>query len=231
MRGLISILVVVAMVFAWLYWQREQEWQALQSRNSLLQQEVAEQRASGVENSQLAKQQMETYERSIGTMFVSAIHGLEWGANQASLYGFDELPLGESRLALIDQLAEQLVAIGFSGVVRIETHVADFCLFATGADGFELATGKVPAATCDRIGWTPGEAYELGLRQSVGFANFVRLAEERFEGKIRYEIVSLGNSEPVMDYPATSENVSAAAWNNIAAKNNRVEISIIPEGF
>ncbi len=107
-------------------------------------------------------------------VFTAAIVGLEWGANQASLYGFDELPLGDSRLAVIEQLADQLATIDFSGVIRIETHVADFCLYATGADGFELAPGNVPAVSCDRIGWAPSEAYELGLRQSVAFANFMR---------------------------------------------------------
>lgn len=230
MQGAIAVLVVVTMVFAGLYWQREQGWQALQSRYALLQQEVEDQRANGAESSQLARQQREDYEQSIGTMFAAAVSGLEWGANLASLYAFDELPLGESRLAIIEQLAGQLATINFSGMIRIETHVADFCLYATGTDGYVLAPGNVPAVSCDRIGWAPGEAYELGLRQSVAFANFIRTADERSAGKIRYEIISLGNSDPVMDYPATPESVSAATWNSIAAKNNRVEISVFPEG-
>ena len=76
-----------------------------------------------------------------------------------------------------------------------------------------------------------GEAYELGLEQSVSFANFVRLAEERSGGRIRFEIVSMGNSDPLIDYPVTAEGMTASAWNRIAAANNRVEISILPDDF
>jgi hypothetical protein len=69
----------------------------------------------------------------------------------------------------------------------------------------------------------------MGLRQSVAFANFIDLADERDGGKIRYEIVSQGNSSPLLDYPATAEGVSAAIWNEIAAGNNRVEITLYPD--
>jgi hypothetical protein len=32
-----------------------------------------------------------------------------------------------------------------------------------------------------------------------------------------------------MEYPPTPEGESAAAWNEIAANNNRVDISLFPE--
>jgi CheY-like chemotaxis protein len=231
MQAAISILVVLTIVFAWLYWQREQGWRELQLEYTLLQQQMEDQRASGVEDARLATQQLGGYRQSIEAMFASTLAGLEWGANQANLYSFDELPLGDTRLAVLEQLTEQLATIEFSGLIRIETHVADYCLSATGTDGYELAPGNLPAINCDRIGLAPGEAYELGLRQSVAFANFTRLADERSAGQIRYEIISLGNSDPVMDYPATPESVSAGIWNDIAAKNNRVEISVLPENY
>ena len=85
------------------------------------------------------------------------------------------------------------------------------------------------AADCDRIGVTPEEAYGIGLGQSVAFANFIRLANRRPGREIRYEIVSLGNTDPLLDYPATTNGVSANAWNRIAAVNNRVMISVIPD--
>ena len=230
-QGAIAILVTVTLVIAWLYWQRAQELQELQSQYALLRQEAEDQRASGDENTLRAMRQLEGYQQSVDTMFSATLAGLEWGANQSSLYGVDEMPLGDNRLAVIEQLADQLARIDFSGLIRIETHVADFCLSASGPDGYELAPGDLPAVDCDRIGLAPGEAYELGLRQSVAFANFVRLADERYAGRIRYEIISLGNLDPVMDYPTSPENVSANVWNDIAAKNNRVEISLLPEAY
>ena len=56
-------------------------------------------------------QQMGDYQNSLETMYAAAIEGLEWGANQASLYGFGELPMGEDRLTIVEQLTDQLVAI------------------------------------------------------------------------------------------------------------------------
>jgi CheY-like chemotaxis protein len=227
----ISILAITTVMFAWLYWLRDQEWQELQLQQTLLQQEFEQQQVIDAESTQIASQQINAYQQSIGEMFAATLAGLEWGANQASQYAFSELPLGDRRLMVVEQLAVQLDAVEFSGVVRIETHVADFCLYATGIDGYELAPGNVSASVCDRMGFAPGEAYELGLRQSVAFANFVRLAEERSAGRIRYEVISLGNADPAMAYPTSAENVTAGTWNGIAARNNRVEISVLPNLF
>ena len=69
----------------------------------------------------------------------------------------------------------------------------------------------------------------MGLRQSVAFANFVNLAAERTGGRIRYEVLSRGNSSPLLDYPVTTQGISAAAWNDIAASNNRVDVSLYPD--
>jgi CheY-like chemotaxis protein len=225
----IAVLALVSMIFAALYWQREQSWQALQVQQSLLQQELENQRAGVVEDSVQTRQQLDNFQQSLGTMFSATLGSLEWGANQASSYAFSDLPLGDVRLSIIEQLDDQLLSIGFSGAVRIETHIGNFCMTSTGVDGYELASNSLLASQCDRIGMSPGEAYELGMRQSVAFANFVRQADLRSASQIRYEIISLGNSEPVIAYPETPESVSVAAWNEIAAINNRVKISLFPE--
>ena len=229
--GSLGILVVVSMVFAWLYWQREQSWQALQAQYAVVQQELTELRDSGASSTLQASQQFASYEATIDKMYMETLASLEWGANQSSIYAFDELPLGDSRLAVLEQLADKLETLSFTGVVRIESHVADFCMIAAGPDGYQLSPGDAPAASCDQIGVAPGEAYELGMRQSIAFANFMRLADVRSAGKIRYEIVSLGNSDPLLAYPATAEGINASVWNNIAAANNRVELSIFADEF
>jgi hypothetical protein len=56
------------------------------------------------------------------------------------------------------------------------------------------------------------------------------VAEERTDGQIRYRIASSGNSQPLLAYPATTE-VSAGVWNEIARANNRVHITLMPDGF
>lgn len=231
MQVAVVVLAVFTMVLAWLYWEREQSWQEMQATNTALQRAFESQRVSEAEGSLQAMQQIGDYQQSLDSLYSATIGGLEWGANLASQYRFGEPPMGDDRLAMVEQLTDQLVAIDFSGVVRIETHVANFCLTVAGSDGYAVATDGRFAADCDSIGVAPGEAFELGLEQSVAFANFIRLADERSGGRIRYEIISLGNSDPLMAYPLATEGLTAVAWNRIAAANNRVEISIYPDTF
>lgn len=243
MRAAVVVLAVITMIFAWLYWQREQSWQEIQAQNAKLQQALESQRISNAEELRLALEsqrissaedslqvleQIGDFQQSLSAMYAVTISSLEWGANQASEYRFGDQPLGDDRLKVVEQLTNHLLAIDFTGAVRIETHVANYCLKIDGPEGYVPAEDRM-VADCDKIGVAPEEAYEMGLDQSVAFANFIRLADERSGRRIRYEIVSLGNTDPLLDYPATTDGVSARAWNRIAALNNRVVISVNPD--
>lgn len=228
-RIAVAVLALLTMVFAALYWQREQRFRELQLSYSALQQSLDSQRAGEAEENLAFNRRMDEFEGSLASMYTTTIGAIEWGANRASTYAFDVLPLGDSRLSIIEQVTSQLSAIDFSGVVRVEAHTGDFCMVVDGADGYRLAPAALPADACDQLGQSPGEAYESGLRQSVAFANYTRLAGERSGGRIRYEIVSLGNSDPLIAYPAAIVGLTAGEWNSIAASNHRVEISIIPD--
>jgi len=225
----IAALVVIAMVFAWLYAQREQSWQDLQQQNINLQRALEQQQENEAVGTINLQQQLSSYQQSMGSAFLLTLQALEWGVNQSSQYDFDELPLGNSRLNHYEELSDQLLGMAFSGVVRIETHVGNFCMVDAGPTGYQLADSLMPAQQCNRIGFELGEAYELGLRQSVAFANFVNTANDQSGGRIRYDIVSLGSSDPLLDYPATTAGLNAGAWNEIAASNNRVEVSLFPD--
>lgn len=228
-RIAVVVLAVASMVFAALYWQREQSWRSLQLQLLAAEQEINDLRAADASSTLQSEQQLDNYQQAVAAMISSAVESLEWGANQSTAYAFDELPMGDRRLAVIEQLTDRLAALNFSGVIRLESHVGDFCMLAAGPEGYQLAPLGMAAASCDRIGVSPGEAYELGLRQSVAFANFLRLSEQRSGGKIRYEVISLGNSDPLMTYPASPEDVSAGVWNEIARTNSRVVISVLPD--
>ena len=135
MRGAVAALAVLLMIFAWLYWQREQSWQEMQAQNAALQQAIENQRMSEAEGSLQAMQQLGSYQQTLQSMYAATISGLEWGANRASEYRFGQLPLGDERLKLIEELTDHLSAINFSGVIRIATHVANFCLSLAGVEG------------------------------------------------------------------------------------------------
>ena len=234
------ILVVSTLLFAWLFWHSNQSRLEILAQNAALRQSVESQRTPSAAEVQQApnaeniskpekvvsqQNQIDEYRRSLDTIVAVAVNSLNWGANRVTQYRFGEPPLGDEKLKIVEQLNDYLLAIEFSGVVRIETHVADFCLTISDSGDYVLADG-ISVPNCDRVGVTPEEALDMGLGQSVAFANFIRLAEEQSDGRILYEIVSLGNSDPLLDYPATLDSVSASDWNQIAAVNNRVVITI-----
>jgi len=226
----VAVLSVAALIFAGLYWQRERSWQELQRQNVNLQRMYAEQQTVGDDNVQQAQNQLRDYQQSLGAAQAVTLNTIEWAANQSSAYSFDDLPLDDFRLSVVEELTDHLLAINFSGLVRIETHVGNFCVSSAGADGYRLTDAELTTLQCDRVGVAPSEAFALGLRQSVAFANFIKLADTRPGARIRYDIISLGNSDPLLEYPDAASGVSAAVWNEIASSNNRVEISIFSDG-
>jgi len=226
----VAVLSLAALVFAGLYWQRERSWQDLQQQNASLQRMYTEQRAVGDENELQVQRQLRNYQQSLGAAHAVTLNTIEWAANQSSAYDFDQLPLDDFRLTVIAELSSHLEAINFSGLVRIETHVGNYCMSSAGAGGYRLTDAELTTLQCDRVGFASSEALELGLRQSVAFANFIKLADTQLAARIRFDIISLGNSDPLLEYPDASSGVSAAVWNEIATANNRVEISIFSDG-
>ena len=231
MQLLVVLMTVIAMLFAFLFWRREAGWQDLQQEYVALQRAQEEVRANAERGNLETGQRLVELRESLLTARDVALESLEWAANQSARYGIGELPLGDYRLSVIQALTDHLVALEFRGVVRIESHVGNFCMSFSGPDGYGLAQPDLPVTQCDQVGFDPGDAYEMGLRQSVPFANFIYQAGDRTDGAIRYEIISLGNSSPLRGYPLVTPDVTAAEWNQIAASNNRVEISLLPDSM
>lgn len=229
MQAGIGGLSVVCIVLGVLYWQSAREAAQMRDLSTSLQAALDAATAANSLPAPEVQSRIDALQEANRALYLNNASGLEWGANLAAGYAFGELPLGDSRQALLEDLESQLNQVDFSGVVRIESHVGNHCMTFNAADGYQLAPADLPAGNCDSIGWDPGVAYETGLQQSVGFANFIRLADARSGGRIQYEIISLGNSDPVLGYPPTPVGITAAEWNRIAAANNRVEIAVLPD--
>jgi CheY-like chemotaxis protein len=229
LRFAVAALGVIAIALALLSWYREDSLRDLQQQNAELQRALDERQVSASQDTRAVEEQLDDYRLSLVEMSMAGLASLEWAANQSSSYGFNDIPMGDYRLSLIQELTSHLLALDFRGVVRLESHIGNFCMTVAGPEGYGLASPDLPADQCDQVGFGPSEAYEMGLRQSTAFANFINSADARTTGAIRYEIISYGNSSPLMEYPPTPEGVSAAAWNEIAANNNRVDISLFPE--
>ena len=200
----------------------------MQQQNVNLLNALAQQQSIEAGGANEAEQRRNEYERSFGFAGSTAIAAVEWSVNQSRRYSFGELPLGNTRLSLLKGLVQHLLDMGFSGQIVVETHVGNFCMIGGGSDGYDLAPSNRTVEHCQQIGFEPVAAYEMGLQQSVAFANFANTVSAETGGKIQISIFSRGNDEPLIPYPIVTPDITADFWNEIAAQNNRVEISIDP---
>ncbi len=143
--------------------------------------------------------------------------------------GYGEAPLSGARVDKLRALLARLKAEGFTGTVRVETFVGDFCLAGNAVEGYSLAGDDVPARRCD----VTGNPFEDGLtgaqRQSLPFANLAASVAQETGGNVRVEVISAGR-RPLVPYPAATDALTAGEWNRAAARNNRVEFTIEPVG-
>ena len=152
---------------------------------------------------------------------------LEWGVNQGGSFAFGAVPLDDGRAAVAATMFEQLERLRFAGVVAIDVHVGRFCMNYEPDGTLVLAPPEQLAATCERVGWPETEAVTLGQRQSVAFANAMSTATAR-NPRLRVETVSHGSKEPAVDYPTADFALMAGAWNAVAAVNQRVAFTLLP---
>jgi CheY-like chemotaxis protein len=143
-------------------------------------------------------------------------------APQRLLVPYGELPLSGPRLEGLQALLADLEQRAFTGVVRVETHVGDFCLTGNPAEGYALAPGEMPANRCDIVGNPFNEALTAAGRQPPAFAALVASLRERSHGRIDIRVTHAGHPPAAAADPAA--DMSAAQWNAAAAAHNRVEL-------
>jgi len=153
---------------------------------------------------------------------------LEWGVNQGGRYGFGTVPLDDERATVFAGLFDQLARLGFAGTVAIEVHTGRFCMDYGQNGGLVLAPATELAAMCDQIGWSEDQALSVGRSQSLAFANEVASAAARYP-RVKIESASRGSAEPAVAYPPSSADLTAGAWNAVAAANQRVVVAILPD--
>ena len=226
--AVVSVLIVVIIVFGGLYWQREQSWQEVQQQNVNLLNALSQQQSIEADGAIETEQSLTQYQQSLNSSFATAVAAVEWSVNQTGPYPFGEFPLGDSRLALLEGLVQHLLDMGFSGRIVLETHIANFCMVGGGLAGYDLAPAGIALGQCELIGFETAVAQQMAMQQSVAFANYVNTIGQETGDTIQVSIFSRGNTEPLVPYPIATPGITAGFWNEIAAKNNRVEISIDP---
>ena len=105
---------------------------------------------------------------------------------------------------------------------------AEFCLTGNEVDGYTLPPADLPATECALVGHPLQQLPSLGSRQSIAFANFLATSPLVNSGDINIELIPHLYSRPLANYPPQHADVSAYEWNRIAARNNRVEVTLVP---
>lgn len=218
--------MLAAIAFAFLWQQARERAQALAQENARL--AAAAERAAVVQREDAddaAPEQRLAPSRGQRRGDGPLLAALAWAFNLAGEYDYDELPLSDTRVGLVRDLVVRLDQAGFKGTVRLDTHVAEFCLERS--DGvLRVPRDDAPASRCEVVSYAPEYAFNLSKRQSVGFARF--LASPLLQGGIRIEIVPHGKDRPLFAYPNVYALQSAGEWNRIARRNQRVEVTLVP---
>lgn len=158
----------------------------------------------------------------------SAIDALQWSLNQNAWFAFDELPFDDARAEQLRDLLERLVAMGFQGRVRIESHLGEFCLVGDPGTGYQLATPALPIEACTLLGHPQDDSAFLADRQSVGFAEFLRSSPLVTTSGIAVELIGHDRAHSLSHVPVPPDLSRAGDWNRIAERNNRLEYALIP---
>jgi len=231
---MVPLLVVLLMLIPvlWLYNANNETRASLANANTQLERlqtaQQQQQQQARAESDSL-REMLDSRENRDTTHERLLYDSITWAINQSSPYDIHEEAFSDRRLAIIQELVSRLDGLGFRGVVQLESHLGEFCLAGSDAEGFSLAPPDLPVTDCAMIGHPLHDLSSLGERQSIAFANFLATSPLLESGAISIEIVPYLYSQPQLEYPPQQGNVRAYEWNRIATINNRVDVRLIPE--
>jgi len=225
--ALVAGLALVAAVFLWLHLDTQRKWQEVSVQNAALLAAMDRQRLAEAEGAVGLRDYLDAERDNLSRRYRDYLEALEWSVNQTGEYGVGEMPLGDSRLEIISGLLERLRDSGFEGAIEVSVHAGEFCLQQDTGGRWRAADPSLPVAECDRIGWPTAEGFAQSPRESVAFANF-RTELASLDSAIDLRVEDLGNLMPMYAYPVNPQAATADDWNRVAARNNRVQVRLLP---
>jgi CheY-like chemotaxis protein len=227
------VLLVMLIPLMWLFKQHEQTRQTLDAAHgeiTRLQTTIQQQQAAASQENESLRRQLDSQSTSSSEHSDLLFNSITWAVNQSSPVDVHEEAFSDRRLATVYELISRLQALGFRGVVQLNSHLGEFCLTGNEADGYSMAAADLPVRDCSFYGHPLQQLPSIGARQSIAFANFLSTSPLVNNSGISIEIVNHGYSEPRVEYPSRESDITAWDWNRIAATNNRVEVTLIPSG-
>ena len=227
------VLLVMLIPLMWLFKQHEQTRQTLDAAHgeiTRLQATIQQQQAAASQESESLRRQLDSQNTTSSERSDLLFESITWAVNQSSPVDVREVAFSDRRLATIYELISRLQALGFSGVVQLNSHLGEFCLTGNEADGYSMASADLPVRDCSFYGHPLQQLPSIGARQSIAFANFLSTSPLVNNSGISIEIVNHSYSEPRVEYPSRESDITSWEWNRIASTNNRVEVTLIPSG-
>lgn len=161
---------------------------------------------------------------SLNTGITSA---LSWALDADLQFPFNGQPLNEQSMLQISTLVYRLASIGFEGMVEIKIHFGNFCIQHSDTGEMLLVNDDSPADKCLLLADAVQE-FPINNYLSIPYLNFQDNAMPVKEGQIDLNLITTGTAEPRVPYPQNPHTLTAAQWNDIAAKNNRVTVDLSP---
>ena len=179
------------------------------------------------------KDELETQLSDASTQSVQAnrrfFESMEWALNQEGQFPFGEKPFNEKLVGTLSRLAENLQSVGFHGEINVRSHLGRFCTQTADTGESVLPEDGTPMSACEVMEFDPDNVETLGNEQTSGFAAFLPAFDAEFGDSIRLTLSTAADRRPLARYPLPDPEMDAARWNALAARNQRIEISINPQ--
>ncbi|NNF52264.1 MAG: response regulator [Gammaproteobacteria bacterium] len=224
--------LILLLTSAWLLWNGYRAAEEVERLQQSVTGQRTLQRAMVGGSSAISQDQVGSLRARLATsgdQLYRMLSALEWAINQGNTIAFGEVALNERRIGLVRGLLERLESLGFQGVVRLETHLGRFCLRGDDNDTYALAAADLQVDQCTLIGHPLDDSMSVGDRQSIEFTNFLDSSKLLESGTIEIQVVHHGRADSRELYPYPRSAATAGEWNAVAARNNRLEVALLPD--
>lgn len=151
------------------------------------------------------------------------LDSLAWSMNHAGVTPYGQPHLDDVRADQLRELRWRLLKAGFTGTVRVEAHLGQFCLVNDVTGAYTLADPDAPFASCTIVGHPLDNSNLLSDRQTPGFERFLAELPDIKASGIQFEFIARQRVDSVPRVPYPVAPVTAGEWNRVAAENNRAE--------
>jgi CheY-like chemotaxis protein len=153
---------------------------------------------------------------------------IEWALNEDGQFAWNEKPFNDRLANTLSQLAENLRSVGFAGEINIRSHLGRFCLQTQTSGEPALPEPEQTLSSCEIMQFNPTLTESIGNEQSPGFERFLAAFHSEYGDDIELSLSTAGDRRPLVRYPNQDPDLSSERWNNIATRNQRIEIAINP---